>query len=89
MLDTIALTSDTLAAVQSVALDTTIVIKDLAPADTQTSFFTVANVTEILLAVLVLMKVIANLTPTEKDNKVFGVIDAAINYIIPDRKLKQ
>lgn len=89
MLDTIALASDTLAAVQSVALDTTIVIKDLAPADTQTSFFTVANVTEILLAVLVLMKVIANLTPTEKDNKVFGVIDAAINYIIPDRKLKQ
>ena len=89
MLDTIALASDTLAAVQSVALDTTIVIKDLAPADAQTSFFTVANVTEILLAVLVLMKVIANLTPTEKDNKVFGVIDAAINYIIPDRKLKQ
>lgn len=89
MLDTIALASDTLAAVHSVALDTTIVIKDLAPADAQTSFFTVANVTEILLAVLVLMKVIANLTPTEKDNKVFGVIDAAINYIIPDRKLKQ
>jgi hypothetical protein len=89
MLDTIALANDTLAAVQSVALDTTIVIKDLAPADAQTSFFTVANVTEILLAVLVLMKVIANLTPTEKDNKVFGVLDAVINYFIPDRKLKQ
>jgi hypothetical protein len=89
MLDTIALANDTLAAVQSVVIDTTFVIKHSVPADAPTKVFTIANVTEILLAALVLMKVVANLTPTEKDNKVFGVIDAVINYFIPDRKLKQ
>jgi len=41
---------------------------------------------EIALAVLALLKVIVNLTPTEKDNKVFGWMDSLINAIIPDRR---
>jgi hypothetical protein len=35
---------------------------------------------------MALVKVIVNLTPTERDNKVFGLIDAVLNGIIPDRR---
>tara|TARA_R100000656_G_scaffold100590_1_gene73079 strand:- start:341 stop:502 length:162 start_codon:yes stop_codon:yes gene_type:complete len=41
---------------------------------------------EIAIAVLALLKVVVNLTPTEKDNKVFGWMDSLINAIIPDKK---
>lgn len=40
---------------------------------------------ELLIAVLALAKVVVNLTPTEKDNQVFGYIDSLINSIIADR----
>ena len=41
---------------------------------------------EILLAFMAFIKVIVNLTPTEKDNKVFGWIDVLINAIVADRR---
>ena len=41
---------------------------------------------ELTLAVLALLKVIVNLTPSERDNQVFGYIDVLINLIISDRK---
>ena len=41
---------------------------------------------ELLIAVMALAKVVVNLTPTEKDNQVFGWIDTLINSIIPDKK---
>lgn len=41
---------------------------------------------EILLAFLAFLKVIVNLTPTEKDNAIFAWIDKIINWIIPNRK---
>ena len=41
---------------------------------------------ELTLATLALVKVVVNLTPTEKDNKVFGYLDLLINTIIADRK---
>tara|TARA_R110001583_G_scaffold62425_1_gene183603 strand:+ start:28 stop:183 length:156 start_codon:yes stop_codon:yes gene_type:complete len=41
---------------------------------------------ELTLGVLALLKVIVNITPTEKDNKVFGWLDSLINAIIPDKK---
>jgi len=44
------------------------------------------NWAELVLAMLALVKVIVNLTPTEQDNKVFGYIDVLINLIISDRK---
>tara|TARA_R100000781_G_C4060798_1_gene120925 strand:- start:828 stop:983 length:156 start_codon:yes stop_codon:yes gene_type:complete len=44
------------------------------------------NWAELILAVMVLLKVIVNITPTEKDNKVFSYVDDFINYIIKDRK---
>ena len=44
------------------------------------------NWAELILAVMVLLKVIVNITPTDKDNKVFSYVDDFINYIIKDRK---
>lgn len=44
------------------------------------------NLAELTIAFLALVKVVVNLTPTEKDNQVFGWFDALINMIIADRK---
>jgi hypothetical protein len=44
------------------------------------------NWAELVLALLALVKVVVNLTPTEQDNKVFGYIDVLINLIISDRR---
>ena len=41
---------------------------------------------ELLIGLAAFAKIVVNLTPTEKDNKVFGWIDTLINAIIPDRK---
>jgi hypothetical protein len=56
--------------------------------------FIVENWAELLIAVAALCKVvvnltpIVNLTPTEKDNQIFGWIDNLISYFIPDRRKK-
>ena len=47
--------------------------------------FITENAVALVIAVLALAKVVVNLTPTEKDNKVFGYIDLLINAMIPDR----
>lgn len=39
---------------------------------------------ELLLALMAFIKVIVNLTPTTKDNQVFGWIDSIFNAIIPN-----
>ena len=44
---------------------------------------------EILLATMAFLKVIANLTPTSVDNKVFGWLDVLINAIVADRRKKR
>lgn len=41
---------------------------------------------EIILAVMAFVKVVVNLTPTEKDNKIFSFVDTIINWVIPNRK---
>jgi hypothetical protein len=43
---------------------------------------------ELVLAVMALIKVVVNLTPSEKDNQVFGLIDNIINAIVPNRVKK-
>ena len=48
----------------------------------------VENWAELLIAVAALCKVVVNLTPTEKDNQIFGWIDNLIGYLIPDRRKK-
>ena len=49
------------------------------------SNFILENWAELTLAILGLVKVIVNLTPTTNDNKVFGYIDTLIYLIIADR----
>lgn len=48
--------------------------------------FITENWGELTLAVLALLKVIVNLTPSERDNQVFGYLDVLINLIIADRR---
>ena len=35
------------------------------------------------------LKVVTNLTPTEKDNKIFGWLDSVIDAVIPNYKKKK
>jgi hypothetical protein len=49
------------------------------------SVFIMNNLAELIIALMALIKVVVNLTPTEKDNQVFGYIDAMINMIFTDR----
>ena len=48
--------------------------------------FILDNLAELVIGVLALIKVVVNLTPTEKDNQVFGYIDSLVNMVIADRK---
>ena len=48
--------------------------------------FILDKLAELAIAALAFIKVIVNLTPTEKDNKVFGYLDSIISALIPDRR---
>lgn len=48
--------------------------------------FILDNLAELVIGLLALIKVVVNLTPTEKDNQVFGYVDSLVNMIITDRK---
>lgn len=48
--------------------------------------FIAENWGELTLGVLAFAKLVVNLTPTEKDNQIFGYLDVLINLIIADRK---
>ena len=48
--------------------------------------FILSNWAELILGVMALAKVIVNLTPTEKDNKVFAWIDDLITFLIGDNR---
>ena len=47
--------------------------------------FILNNWAELVLALMAFVKVVINLTPTEKDNQIFGYLDSLINMIIADR----
>lgn len=51
--------------------------------------FIIENWAELLIAVLALAKVVVNLTPTTKDNSVFGYIDLLITAITGDRRKRK
>ena len=48
--------------------------------------FITQNWGELTLGLLAFIKLVVNLTPTEKDNQIFGYLDVLINLIIADRK---
>ncbi len=47
--------------------------------------FIAQNWGELLIGLMAFGKIVVNLTPTEKDNKVFGWVDDLINYFINDK----
>jgi hypothetical protein len=49
------------------------------------SVFIMSHIAELIIGLLAFIKIIVNLTPTEKDNQVFGYIDSLINMIFSDR----
>ena len=44
------------------------------------------NALELAVAALAFLKVVANLTRTDVDNKVFAFLDYAIDFVVPPRK---
>ena len=48
--------------------------------------FLLENWSVLLLALMAFIKIIVNLTPSEKDNKVFEWLDKLINAFIPNLK---
>ena len=49
------------------------------------SAFIMNNLAELIIGVMAFIKLVVNLTPTEKDNQVFGYVDSLLNMIISDR----
>lgn len=49
------------------------------------NFFT-DNWGELLIAFMAFLKVVVNVTPTEKDNKVFGWLDTLVDVLFPNKK---
>ena len=47
------------------------------------------NWLELLVGLMAFLKVVTNLTPTEKDNKIFGWLDSVIDAVIPNYKNKK
>ncbi len=90
MIDTLATVVDSL----PVVMDTMAAVADSATvaqtapneAVAESGWFTPGIIAELFIAFLAVMKIVVNLTPTERDNKVFGLLDSMINAIIPDRK---
>lgn len=48
--------------------------------------FILDNWGELLIGAMAFIKIIVNITPTEKDNQVFGWLDSLVNMIVSDRK---
>ena len=49
--------------------------------------FITENWLELLVGIMAFAKVVTNLTPTEKDNKIFDWLDKLIDAIIPNKKV--
>ncbi len=51
--------------------------------------FITENWAELLIGIMAFAKVITNLTPTEKDNKIFGWLDTIIDALVPNYTKKK
>jgi|TARA_R100000951_G_scaffold56787_1_gene47689 hypothetical protein len=51
----------------------------------EASFF-LAHWAELLIAAMAFAKVVVNLTPTEQDNAVFGLLDKIVTAVTGDRR---
>jgi len=48
--------------------------------------FLMQNGAELLLSILAVAKIIVRLTPTKKDDKVFGYLDDLVSFFVKDNK---
>lgn len=48
--------------------------------------FIIDNWGELLIGMMAFIKIVVNITPTEKDNMVFGWMDSLVNMVVSDRK---
>lgn len=51
--------------------------------------FIIENWASLILGILAFAKIVVNLTPTEKDNQIFGYLDILITAITGDRRKKK
>ena len=51
--------------------------------------FITENWLELLIGIMAFIKIITNLTPTERDNKMFGGLDTMIDALVPKYKKKK
>ena len=51
--------------------------------------FITENWLELLIGIMAFIKIITNLTPTDKDNRIFGWLDTVIDAVIPNYKKKK
>jgi len=51
--------------------------------------FITENWLELLIGLMAAAKVITNLTPSDKDNKIFGLLDRVIDALIPNYPKKK
>ena len=82
LIDTIPAVIDTVTAV----MDNPEVVMDAVEEGSAVWDFIVTNIGELAIGILAFIKIIVNITPTEKDNKVFGWLDSLVNMIVSDRK---
>jgi hypothetical protein len=72
----------------------TVVNDSLPPSDTSTGSATVLNIlktnwAELLFGLLAFIKILVRLTPTLKDDTVFGKIDSLISWLVPNLQKKK
>ena len=48
--------------------------------------FILENWIALLIGALAFVKIVVNLTPTEKDNKIFGYFDDIVGYFVKDKR---
>jgi len=51
--------------------------------------FITENWLELLIGLMAFVKIITNLTPTDKDNKIFGWLDTMIDTFVPNYPKKK
>lgn len=49
--------------------------------------FLMQNGAELLLSIMALFKVIVRLTPTKKDDKVFGYLDDLVSFLVKNNEI--
>jgi len=90
MIDTIVIVADTAAACCDTVVSVAEEVAGGSPAVVEEAFswgdFFMENWLQLTIAFAAFLKVVVNLTPTEKDNKIFGLIDTLITNLVPDRR---